>query len=243
MSKEPVIAVLYHIFYEDSCELVCRELEPLCIYNPVFLFNICSDTPDKIIVCAMLRNVFPHCFIITTSNKGKDIGAKLALFQLFLELAIPADYLLLLHDKKSLQALKSSTWKKDLLKIIAPDTVQMIIKSFKKNESCGIIGTKEYIIKEPFEHNQFTGANGNILGRLLSEYNIKPGSLAFVAGTMFWARAKPFQQFFTRYNPLEIRKKLEQGNVIDNFSGTITHSWERILSWIVSGNGYYIKGI
>jgi len=243
MNKKPVITVLYHIFYEDSCHDICLELKPLAVYQPHFLFNICLETPDKIAMCKMLRNNFPGCFIIFTSNKGKDIGAKLALFQCLFELEINPDYVLLLHDKKSLQALKSKTWKKELLKIVSPDMIVLIMDLFQKNEDIGIIGTKEYIIKEPFVNNRFTDLNGNHIGNLLDDYQIKIDSFKFIAGTMFWARARPFNDFFTRHNTLDIRKNLENGNIIDNFSGTVTHSWERLLTWIVTSNGYSIKGI
>lgn len=243
MIKKPDIAVLYHIFYEDSCELVCQELQALHIYDPFFLFNICAETPEKITISKTLKAFFPNCFIITTSNIGKDIGAKFALFKLFLQLEIQADFLLFLHDKKSLQALKSSTWKNDLLRIVSAEGIQNTIEIFEKNEACGIVGAKEYVIKEPFENNELIASNGKILHRLLKEYNINLASYEFVAGTMFWARALPLKSFFSQYDPLEIRKTLEDGNVIDNFSGTITHSWERLLNWIITGNGYNIKGI
>jgi lipopolysaccharide biosynthesis protein len=243
LNRNPTIAVLYHIFYEDSCEQVYRELQPLQLYNPVLLFNICSDTPGKKNMSDYLKHAFPGCFIIFTSNKGKDIGAKLALFQLLLELNIPAEYLLLLHDKKSLQALKSATWKNDLLKIILPANLETVLQFLQQNNHYGIIATKEYIITEPFVDHQFTGMNGSLLARLLPLYDINPGSFDFVGGTMFWARAAPMLHFFKRFNPLEIRKQLENGNVIDNFSGTITHSWERLLSWIITTEKLIIKGI
>ena len=44
-----------------------------------FLFNICTETPGKEGIYVMLKSRFPGCIIINTSNKGKDIGAKLAL--------------------------------------------------------------------------------------------------------------------------------------------------------------------
>jgi len=243
MNDSPKIAVLYHLFYEDTFEKVCRELEPLLVFETTFLFNICIETPDKKTITAVLRNKFPQCYIINTSNKGKDIGAKLALLQLFLELQIEADYLLFLHDKKSLQALKSNTWKKDLLKIISPESIQKIIGIFQENSGCGLIATNEYIINEPFEGGLFSGSNGRILNNLLVNYEIKPTSYAFVAGTMFWAKVKPVKGFFKQHNPLEIRKYLEDGNILDNFSGTITHAWERVLSWVITSQGYSIKGI
>ncbi len=243
MNRSLQITVLYHLFYEDSYDKLCMELEPLLVFETTFLFNICIETPDKKIIIAVLRNKFPGCFIIITSKKGKDIGAKLALLQLFLELQIETDYLLFLHDKKSLQALKSSTWKKDLLKIIAPESIQKIFKIFQANNDCGLIATDEYIINEPFEGGRFSGINGKILTELAMKYAIKPTSFSFVAGTMFWAKVKPVKDFFVQHNPLEIRKDLEEGNILDNFSGTITHSWERVLSWIITSQGYSIKGI
>ena len=60
---------------------------------------------------------------------------------------------------------------------------------------------------------------------------------------MFWTKAKPIMDFFKNYNPLEIRMDLEDGNVLDNFNGTTTHAWERLLSWIVTNQGLTIKGI
>lgn len=243
MNNNPNIAVLYHIFYEDTYEKICLELAPLQKLKVVFLFNICDETPNKILIAKVLRNNFKGCFLLSSSNKGKDIGAKLALIQLLLSLNINIEFILFLHDKKSLQALKSATWKKDLLKIITPENISLVIKKFENNPHYGIIGTKEYVITEEFENNKFTSINGLIISNLLLKYKLNPASYHFVAGTMFWAKAKPLIDFFIQYNPLEIRKSLEDGNVIDNFSGTNTHSWERLLSWIVINSGYKITGI
>ncbi len=237
------ITVLYHVFYEDTYEKVCAELEPLLLFDTTFLFNICQETPGKKLISSVLRDKFPGCIIIYTSNKGKDIGAKLALMELFLQLQIAADYILLLHDKKSLQALKSATWKKDLLKIISAKSIQKSMDIFCESNRYGVVATNEYIINEPFEEGHFSGINGGILKKLVQTYETTPATYSFIAGTMFWARAKPLRDFFKRYDPLEIRKELEDGNVLDNFSGTITHSWERMLSWIVTSQGYLIKGI
>jgi len=124
-----------------------------------------------------------------------------------------------------------------------PDNIAAVFQRFEQNDQCGIVATKEYIITEPFEENKFSGINGQLLDELVLTYGLRPDSFEFVAGTMFWVRAAPLLQFFARFNPLEIRKQLENGNVIDNFSGTVTHSWERLLSWIVTSNKMFITGI
>ena len=243
MNEPSSIVILYHIFYEDSADAVCGELEAIQSYNPLCIFNICADTPGKHKMSGLLRKKFPGCFVIFTSNAGKDIGAKLAMLQLVLELGISPDYLLFLHDKKSLQALKSATWKNDLLTIIAPTEIEQVLQLFDREKDCGIIAAKKYILQEPAEGNSFTGKNGLLLKELVDRYALKPAGFSFVAGTMFWARATPLLQFFRSHHPLQIRKEMETGNVIDNFSGTITHSWERLLSWIITAQKLHIRGI
>jgi lipopolysaccharide biosynthesis protein len=237
------IAVLYHIFYEDSCDIVCRELDAIQLHKPVFIFNICEETPGKKTMADQLKSNFPGCFVIFSSNTGKDIGAKLAMLQLLLQLDINPDYLLLLHDKKSLQALKSASWKNDLLTIIQPEHMEMVWQCFAQDKQCGIVAAKKYIHKEPVENNSFTGKNAMQLRQLMDRYKLYTDDFSFVAGTMFWASATPMLHFFRQNSPLGIRKDMERGNVIDNFSGTITHSWERLLSWIITAQKLHIRGI
>ena len=242
MKHQTYITVFYHIFYEDTLENICAELEPLLNKDAIFLFNICSDTPGRKFITKLLKQKFAGCYIISTTNKGKDIGGKLALMALFLQLKIQTDIILLLHDKKSLQALKSNTWKKDLMKIISAENITRVLQYFD-DQACGIVATNEYKISEHFENGSFTGTNSSLISIMLKEYKITPPDFSFVAGTMFWLRAKPFVDFFMQHNPLQIRGVLEAGNVLDNFSGTLTHSWERAFSWIVTSKGYFIKGI
>lgn len=234
------IAVLYHIFYEDTCEAICRELELLLPFTPAFYFNICNETPGTRVLAATLKERFPQAAVIITSNKGKDIGGKLALLNLLLTLNRNPDYLLLLHDKKSLQALKSARWKKDLLKIIEPKTAERILARFSNAPSCGISATGAYVLKEPTTQGRYTGKNGAQLETLTGRHHLRPPNPRFVAGTMFWARARPLLDFFRTHDPLAIRATLESGNVIDNFSGTTTHAWERLLSWIITSKGLSI---
>ena len=190
-----------------------------------------------------LKSKFDGCYIIFTSNRGKDIGAKLAMIQLILQLNYSPGLLLLLHDKKSLQALKSASWKNDLLTIINPVQVETVFEYFDQGKQCGAVAAKKYIQKEPFEGDSFIGKNATILKPQMDQYGIQTTDFSFVAGTMFWARTEPLLQFFREHNPLGIRKSLETGNVIDNFSGTVTHSWERLLSWIITAQKLYIRGI
>ena len=243
MPSFPKIAVLYHIFYEDTIKYIAEELESLQRFQPLFFFNICSQTPDQFAMKRILTQHFPHSIITISSNKGKDIGGKLLLLNACIELGFEPDWFVFLHDKKSLQALHSKTWKNDLLKIIDSNYLDEIDTAIAANKEYGIIATRDYVIKELKEGQAFAGVNGPILDQLVQAYDIDCKSYDYVAGTMFWGNGAALMSFFKNHNPLSIRQTLEEGNVLDNFGGTFTHSWERLLSWIILSQGLRVKTI
>ena len=126
-------AIFYHIFFEDSLDTIIEELDAVRIFQPMLLFNICTETPGKENMAVQLRQNFPGCFVVFSSNKGKDIGGKLQLFNLYQFLPDKCDLLLFLHDKKSLQALKSNRWRKDLFKIVSVDHIPTVLNFFKND--------------------------------------------------------------------------------------------------------------
>jgi lipopolysaccharide biosynthesis protein len=237
------VAVLYHIFYEDTIYLVIEELERLSDFQVFFLFNISSDAPNQLEIKGTLLKHFPDSIITISGNKGKDVGGKLLLISTYIQLGIEVDWIIFLHDKKSLQALNAKTWKTGLLKIIDPAQLERINTIISSDSGFGIIAANNYVMKELREQGEFIGNNGPILTRLLKEYKISCNNFEYVAGTMFWAKASILMDFFKKHDPLRIRQTLEEGNVIDNFGGTYTHSWERILSWIIISRGLNIKKI
>lgn len=243
MPPFPKIAVLYHIFYEDTIKYIAEELKSLARFKPLFLFNICAETPDQLTLKRTLMQYFPNAIVTISSNKGKDIGGKLLLLSACIELGFEPDWILFLHDKKSLQALHSKTWKSDLLKIIDSNYLDEIETAIVNKTENGIIATHDYVIKEVKEGQAFAGVNGPILDQLVQAYHVDCKSYEYVAGTMFWGNGAALLSFFKTHNPLSIRQTLEEGNVLDNFGGTFTHSWERMLSWIILSQGLRIKTI
>jgi lipopolysaccharide biosynthesis protein len=237
------VAVLYHIFYEDSVPEIVNELKGLSYFQTSFFFNICSETPNQHKIGEDLLKYFPKAFVCTSSNQGKDIGGKLLLLKVCLEMQYKPDWIIFLHDKKSLQALNAKTWKNELLKIIQEDQLSTINEIVSNNSNYGIIAAKNYIRKETKVEGKFIGNNGPILADLIREYNITCKNYEYVAGTMFWAKASVLLEFFQKFDPLKIRQTLEKGNVIDNFNGTNAHSWERMLSWIITSQGLNFKTI
>jgi lipopolysaccharide biosynthesis protein len=243
MTSPKKIAVLYHIFYEDSITHIKEELKSLDHFQTSYFFNISSDTPNQFEIRETLLNDFPAAVITISSNKGKDIGGKLLLISTCIATGIEPDWIIFLHDKKSLQALNAKTWKNDLLKIVQKEHLGKIDAIISDEREYGIIATKNYVRREKQQEGIFAGNNGPILSQLVKEYKIACTPYDYVAGTMFWTKASVLLAFFKKFDPLKIRQTLEEDNVVDNFTGTFTHSWERMLSWIVTSEGLKIKTI
>lgn len=240
----PSISIICHLYYFESWETIKNALISFKKSNPSIFINLCQDNPNRIKLSYEILLNFPNAFLIITPNQGKDIGGKLALINLYLQVDVKCDYIILLHDKLSPQTSLGETWKKKLFRIIDYENANKIIDLFRSDSKIGVISSQEFILNE---YNRKTGnfncTNNLILKQLIEEYSFKLKTHNYVGGTIFWIKAEIFNRFFKRYSPIEIRATLEKGNVLDTFKGTNTHSWERMLSWIAIDQGYDIKGI
>lgn len=182
--------------------------------------------------------------LLNHTNKGKDIGAKLLGIDYLLNTNNQFDILILLHDKRSPHSPLGNYWANELTKIFRSPYWE-IVKTELKKEKTGICCSANYIKSEYDEKSKkFLSSNNDLLQSLIIKYNLHAAyPFFFVAGTIFCCKWKPVQQFFTNNPPLKIRALLEKGNVQDTDNGTLTHSWERLFSWIITSQGYTIKGL
>jgi lipopolysaccharide biosynthesis protein len=177
-------------------------------------------------------------------NRGKDIGGKLVLMDAVLREKIETDYHIFLHDKKSPYKIQSKEWQAKLFRVIEPSFMEQALTAFSRNKQTGIVaGTDTIQTEYSGSPGSYASHNRDHLQTLQSEFSIDTSDHRFVAGTMFWARSAPLLNFFRKHPPLDIRKSLEEGNILDETGGTVTHAWERLLSWLIFGQGYTIKGI
>lgn len=181
-----------------------------------------------------------HRYII--SNRGKDIGGKLFAFQALLEKSVHEKYVLFLHDKKSPQVIDGTQWKNNLWSI--NNKIDKAIEILEQDATIGIIANKSSIIDPKKSGENYAYAkNRELLFSEATQYEIMVKNKSFVAGVTFIARLQPYLEFFKAHSPLLIRAKLEEGNVLDIEKGTYTHSWERLLSWILTSKGYGIASV
>lgn len=250
--KKPLFSILFHNYYGQHEYWL--DYFFTTIRNPFTLFyNVVADSihnleEDVLLLLKEYRTKKKRedvkvilCF---SPDKGKDIGGKLILLDSFLKMRVQAEYLIFLHDKKSPQAVTGHTWSEELISILHPPNLTKIIRLFEEGKKIGIIASKNFIVDEvDYVTGMFKSKNAPLLQKLCSQYGITVDEYLFVAGTIFVSRCSPIIDFFKQFSPLDIRKTLEAGNVIDDFEGTMTHSWERMLSWIVKTKGYNLKGI
>jgi lipopolysaccharide biosynthesis protein len=199
------------------------------------------DTPN---IVSAIKSEFPHAFVITTPNKGKDIGGKLALIDFFIKTNQQAEFIIFLHDKISPHSITGERWRNKLFSIIDPEKIKIILKEFKNNSKLGIIGAKDFIKNEFDEKKkQMDTTNSKKIEELLKKFHLTVNSYIFIAGTMFWIRSEIIKKFFSVYPALECRAMLEDGDSSDQHEGRYTHTWERIFCWLANDQGYSLKGI
>lgn len=241
--EQPSITLMTHIFYDNTWKELKYKLNFFKEVNTQFLFSISEACLIKEELEKEIRESFPEAYIITTSNIGKDIGGKFALIDLYLSLKMESDFIIFLHDKQSPHSLIGDSWKNNLQKVVDFKNYQQILKTFEQDEQVGVVGAKEHLISEyDITNNTFLNNNDRI-HIFLKKYNLTIKNYEFFGGTMYWMRAGIIENFFTRYNPMQIRSELEAGNVLDNHGSTNAHTWERVLSWVASSQGYKLFGI
>src|SRR6266513_5199429 len=115
-----MFALLIHIYYHDSWEKIFRgQLKSLQSYSPVIMINLCITEPGNSQIISCIKADFPQAFVITTPNKGRDIGGKLALIDFFVKTGQQSEYIVFLHDKKSPHSITGDRWRLKLFSFIA----------------------------------------------------------------------------------------------------------------------------
>jgi len=249
--NSPTCSIFFHNYYgqhDDWIRFFSQKMNvPFILY-----YNIVEDSPynlEQSSLSGISRSNPPgpglkKIVLRRSPNQGKDIGGKLVLLDAALRENDNSEYSLFLHDKKSPYKIQNEAWKEKLFRIVEPTFAQKALSAFGNDQKIGIIAGADSIRNEYDPHSQsFVSRNSVLLSGLQSAYNIATNDYRYVAGTMFWARQRPLLDFFTQHQPLDIRGSLERGNVMDDNHGTFTHSWERLMTWLIFTRGYTIKGL
>lgn len=240
-----MFALLIHIYSHDSWEKIFKEqLKKIEEFSPLILINLFLGHPENSELISSIRREFPGAYVITTPNKGRDIGGKLALVDFFLKAGLQSDYIVFLHDKQSHHWFRGESWRQKLFTIIEPEKVKAILTEYQNDPNAGVIGASEFIKNEYDPRTKdFKTTNNLKIKELISTHKLQLTDYRFVAGAMFWIRSSIIKKFFSVHSPLGCRGMLEEGNFTDQYDGTYTHSWERVFCFLANDQGFTTKGI
>jgi lipopolysaccharide biosynthesis protein len=239
---EPVLAFMTHIYYDNSWEEIRLALKNFDNGKNYFFFSISEACLIEEQIIDDIQKSFNNAFFLVTSNIGKDIGGKLALIDLYLLLNIQSSFIIFLHDKQSLHSIDGENWKNSLFKVIDLNNEQAILNLFKDPKT-GMVGAKEYIINEYESETDTFRNNDHLSKKLIQQFGIAIKNYDFLGGSIYWIRSSIIEKFFKQHHPIQVRENLEAGNVLDLYGERLTHTWERMFSWITANEGYVIKGI
>jgi lipopolysaccharide biosynthesis protein len=208
------------------------------------IYTLDEKSPEAVTFDSSQSRVLQNLIVCKSSNQGKDLGGKMILMDAYSNAGLASEYIIFLQDKKSPYKIQNEEWKRKLFRIIDPVFIQEAVTTFQNNKNIGIVAAAESILNE-WDHSDqsYKSNNKRQLLNLQDQYKIYTKDHLYIAGTMFWARAVTLENFFAKNNPLDIRSSLEKGNVMDENSGSNTHAWERLLSWLITSQGYGIKGL
>lgn len=249
--NESKVSIYFHNYYGQHkywLEFFCAQMTvPFDLYYNIVtesIYNIKEDTDELYRQSSRMSSDLLRKLVIRLSaNQGKDIGGKLILIDATLHLQRETGIILFFHDKQSPHKVQNEQWRRKLFRIVEQDFTAKALAGFDNDPQTGIIAAADSIQSELANDGTYTGNNGQQVNELRSRFGLRNKDHRFVAGTMFWARSKPVLDFFRLNPPLDIRQTLEPGNVMDESTGSYTHTWERMLSWIVTEQGYKIRGI
>ena len=248
---KPICSIFFHNYYGNHKYWIDFFIEKIKIpsilyYNIVneSIYNLDENISEILKLADTNIGNINKIIFRQSSNKGKDIGGKMVLLDAYQKLDFKTEFGVFLHDKKSIYKANNITWANELFKIIEPDFQKKALQLLTENVNIGIVAASGSIINEYNESlKSFASNNKAILSFLQDLFKIFPNNFQYVAGTMFWYRMQPINNFFKNNSPLQIRESFEGGNVIDQYSGSYTHSWERLLCWIITMQKYKINTI
>ena len=238
------ISVLCHIYYQESVYYFLTRIIALKSSETQFIFNLSKSLYHNCFFREMLAKYFPGAIVIYTPNQGRDIGGKLAAYDVLMKTGIQTDYTLIIHDKLSPHTATGVEWRNKLFKIINQEELLKIFKKFQVNKEIGVMCSKEFIQNEfDVDKSRFICTSNENLMNYIKKYNLNTSDYNFTAGTIFWIRTEILRDFFSKHAPLSVRKEFEKGNTLDFDKGTNIHAWERLFSFIAHSQGFKTVGI
>jgi lipopolysaccharide biosynthesis protein len=235
--------VFYHDLWDDLAQHIAN-LRPL----PFDLYvNLVEGDEDNERLVGAIRRRFPGAHAQVTENRGRDIGGFLRLVAAVLKSNRNYDSLILLHSKKSIRNEPGygDHWRASLMASLLgrPERAAEIARAFMMDPYLGMVAAQEFIWSAANVGDLAYAKNKPLIDEYCERLGVEMRSTEFVAGTMFWVRAAPFLSVFTTSDPLSLAAELPTGDPNDETTPQRPHALDRVFSYIVTGQGYEIRGL
>jgi lipopolysaccharide biosynthesis protein len=229
------VAVVAHIYYEDTWSDIARALRGLTIPFDLIVTTVAGR--ERLI--ESVRRSYPRAQIEIMENRGRDIGPFLVLLER--GRLDRYRYICKIHGKKSIDGGRETymgvLWRRRLLFDLlgGPRAANAAIDMFVRDPSIGMIGPKVFRLPNDNYPEDLSWSANRLMTLELAERMGVPADkfqLDFFGGTMFWVRPEALKPL--RDLHLAADMPYENG-LID---GDLPHALERVLPTSVLVAGY-----
>ncbi len=240
-SSETKIAVVVHLFYEESWDVIQKNLKNL--NKPFDLFISIPSRTFKVI--DKIQKDYPLVYIYETPNRGRDVLPFIKILPVIREKGYL--YILKIHSKKSTHRIDGNEWMNGMLESLLPNNKQIFNKLINvlDKKDTGLIGPSGQYIQLTVNFE----ANGVLMTEILkliyhnkvTVFNVLQSNrtdYGFFAGTMFWARIDSLDKI-VNHNFGVYKFNSEAGQI----DGTLAHAFERVFCLIPEIDGKHMYEI
>lgn len=181
--------------------------------RPYDLFvNLTEGRFDTQVATDIINKQFPTAVIITSENRGMDIGGFFRVLPYVLKgnaAGLPYAYVLKLHTKSM------KTWRRALINPICGSTLQVqhILQLLETLPKIGMIGSKYHLYRELYMRKP----NFHYLQKLTDRFKIPYKDCSFIGGTMFWIRMQVLEKVFKQVDCSSLLAQLNTPTTFDPY--------------------------
>ena len=227
--NKPILAIV-HIYYPEMWD----ELKS-CLNNITLPYDLYVTTVEQNqSLQDDVKNFKSDVHFEVVENRGYDVGPFIHIInQVNLD---EYEYVIKLHTKRDVlsepyfRGMKNDIWRKNLLYFLQSKNIfNQYIAAFQNNNKIGMQAYHQLIV----HHDIYDKKSTKALKNWLHNNNYKKIKYAFVAGTMFIAKAKIFKEIQKlNIDEFELSNKEHQGQQ--------AHIFERLLGYFVYHNKFII---
>ena len=231
---------LLHVYYEDQLADLLRVVTNLqqTVRQPVEV--VATYPSSRPALAAQTPSFAGEIRTVATPDYGKDIAPFLrVLQQACLDHPREEVVCLKLHTKRSshatgVHATFGDTWRNTLLQGLGEPSAVAAHLSALATANVGASGVCPYLVQGE------EARNAALLAVYRERLHIHPEACnGFYAGSMFYFKLAAYRtQLRDWFASTQAYLQCEPGDVRDAQQGTHTHSWERLLGWLVRNVGY-----